>query len=101
MLVQVYLDGGLSNNQPVLDDRTIRVNPLASSSHITPKDRPDMNEEVRKFKKAGVELEMSMENIKRIWRATSPLQDMDYLYQEGFRRAEDFIDRDDFHSFCR
>ncbi len=90
---QVYLDGGLSNNQPVLDERTIRVNPLASTSHITPRDGL---KEVRKFRKAGVELELTAENARRLWRAAAPLENMDHLFQEGFKRTEDFINDTDF-----
>ena len=33
-----YLDGGLTNALPVLDERTIRVSPFAGSSHICPGD---------------------------------------------------------------
>ena len=36
-----YLDGGLTNALPVLDERTVKVSPFAGSSHICPKDDTD------------------------------------------------------------
>ena len=105
--LQVYLDGGLSNNQPVLDDRTIRVNPLASNAHIAPRDSNNsssnkhLGEAVRTIRKAGVDLELSVENARRVWRATTPLADMDYLHDEGFRRMDEFIGGADFAAFRR
>ena len=46
-----HLDGGLSDNQPVLDDRTIRVTPFAADSHIGPRDPGAVLHDVVNLKK--------------------------------------------------
>ena len=35
------MDGGLSNNQPILDEKTIKISPFAGASHICPRDKSD------------------------------------------------------------
>ena len=45
-----YLDGGFSNNQPVLcEESTIRISPFAGGSHICPNDGPEDGSASRPF----------------------------------------------------
>ena len=44
MFNEAYIDGGPSNNLPVLDKQTITVSPLAGNSDICPKDDSDLAE---------------------------------------------------------
>ena len=59
-----YLDGGFSNNQPVVDDaNTIRVSPFAGGSHISPVDGPEVRPFLTRFGKEPIQLSAS--NMKR------------------------------------
>ena len=79
----------------MLDSKTVRVNPLASDGHVTPRDGA-----ARRFTKAGVELELTAENLRRVWRATAPAEgDAERLYAEGFKMADAFIAGDEFLAF--
>ena len=43
-----YLDGGLSNNQPILDEKTIKISPFCGASHICPRDDENASDDASK-----------------------------------------------------
>ncbi len=95
------MDGGMSNNQPVLDESTIRVNPFASDSDICP---VDSEEPAKRFRKSNVDLDLTPENAERVWRAVWPIDEdkekdeEEKLYQQGYSLTEKYILSDRFQS---
>jgi len=90
-----YYDGGLSNNLPILNEKTIRISPFAGNSHICP--REDSKFTVRKF--MGEEVGLTKANFTRFWNAVSPMNDLEDLYNQGYRHTQDFINSENFESF--
>lgn len=80
---QRYVDGGLSNNIPVLNDQTISISPFAGESDICPTDRTANTLHIYL---ANTSMQCSMDNLYRMSRALFPphpeiLSDM---CQQGF-----------------
>lgn len=110
-----YLDGGLTNALPVLDERTIKVSPFAGSSHICPKDDTDdvapsssstsasyasvlssyiPDNFLSKKVKASLseqEVEPSRINAQRLWNAFKPASDLESLYRQGYDLTKVYI----------
>ena len=89
---EVYLDGGFSNNQPVIEDRsTVRVSPFAGPSQISPKDNTHPSSKKINFHLGMEEMEMSYLNMLRALVAIWPSENLQSLYDQGYRDTEDFI----------
>ena len=89
-----YLDGGFSNNQPVLNELcTIRISPFAGGSHISPNDGENEGSNSRPFiKKWGGEvLNLSSTNMKRLYEAMMPPDDLNSLYNAGYEHTDTFL----------
>ena len=88
----MFLDGGFSNNQPVMDDRsTVRVSPFAGPSQISPKDNSHPSGKKIIFHLGMEEMEMSYLNMLRALLAIWPSENLQSLYDQGYRDTEDFI----------
>ena len=87
-----FLDGGFSNNQPVLDEKTtVRVSPFAGGSHICPNDGTPEEKRLMFQKFAGEKLEFSFSNFKRLAEAMTPAENLETLYCQGYQHTDDFI----------
>jgi len=64
------IDGGYSDNLPVLDSQTITVSPFCGSSDICPQDDYMLN--VLQLQIAGTSIELSKENMFRMTRVLMP-----------------------------
>ena len=85
---EAFLDGGLSDNQPVLDDKTVRITPFAAESHIGPRDPGAVLHEYANLGKLGSErLEVSARNARRLMKAFSPASDFETLYDQGYENT--------------
>ncbi|KAL4225553.1 Patatin-like phospholipase domain-containing protein 2 [Mactra antiquata] len=78
-----YVDGGLSDNIPILNDQTISISPFAGESDICPTDR---NANTLHIYLANTSMQCSIDNLYRMSRALFPphpeiLSDM---CQQGF-----------------
>ena len=85
-----FLDGGLTNNQPILDDQTIRVNALASDNDIRPIDGGKLQLKLPTIGSDRVHL--SAKNVVRLKHAFSPPSDIDRLYPEGYRDTAEYLE---------
>ena len=84
---QYFIDGGFSNNQPVVNS-TIRVSPFAGPSEICPKDTHPSGRKIY----IPEEMNLSMANIFRGLVAFSfKKEDPQSLYEQGYQDTEDFI----------
>ena len=89
---EVFLDGGFSNNQPVIEDMsTVRVSPFAGPSQISPKDNTHPSGKKINFHLGMEEMEMSYLNMLRALVAIWPSENLQSLYDQGYRDTEDFI----------
>lgn len=98
---QPYLDGGISNNQPMLkDQKTIAVNPLADDqADITPNDGPT-EYEVKVSKLGGQKITLSRDNVKRLYHMLNPVQNSNVYFKQGYDLTKMFIDSEKFKLFC-
>ena len=64
------IDGGYSDNLPILDSQTITVSPFCGSSDICPQDDYMLN--VLQLQIAGTSIELSKENMFRMTRILMP-----------------------------
>ena len=77
---EVFLDGGFSNNQPVIEDRsTVRVSPFAGPSQISPKDNTHPSSKKINFHLGMEEMEMSYLNMLRALVAIWPSENLQTL----------------------
>ena len=84
---QYFIDGGFSNNQPVVNS-TIRVSPFAGPSHICPKDTHPSGRKIN----IPEEMNMSTSNLFRGFAAMSfKKEDPQSLYLKGYQDTENFI----------
>ena len=84
---QYFIDGGFSNNQPVVNS-TIRVSPFAGPSEICPKDTHPSGRKIY----YPEEMNLSMANLFRGLVAFSfKKEDPQSLYEQGYQDTEDFI----------
>lgn len=100
-----FLDGGFSNNQPVIDEATtVRISPFAGDSQICPQDGGGNGAKRRllfqKFS-TGERMELSLANAKRLAEAMIPPNNLETLYDLGYQQTDEFIRsgrvRDFFH----
>jgi len=92
-----YLDGGFSNNQPVLqEDCTLRVSPFSGGSHICPIDGPN---EPTWTKWGGEVVNVTKMNAKRFVGAVMPPDDLEKLFEQGYDHTEEFLRSEKFKKF--
>lgn len=92
-----YLDGGFSNNQPVLQEGcTLRVSPFAGGSHICPADGPN---EPTWTKWGGEVVHLTKNNAKRFVGAVMPPDNIDDLFEQGYNQTEEFLQSEKFKKF--
>ncbi|XP_040571628.1 patatin-like phospholipase domain-containing protein 4 isoform X1 [Lepeophtheirus salmonis] len=93
---KVYVDGGFSDNQPIMSDGspTIKISPFAGKSQIGPQSSDSRRKMM--WKSGGEELEISKRNLKRFICAVSPAKDLEELYQDGYQHTLDFINSPEF-----
>ncbi|TRY77072.1 hypothetical protein TCAL_00026 [Tigriopus californicus] len=90
---QSFLDGGFTNNQPTLSDKTLRVSPFASRSHICPVDEPAAYANIISTSRIGPEeVEVSTMNVKRLLKTFLPAEDLEILYQEGYDNTKAYLE---------
>lgn len=90
---QSYLDGGFTNNQPILSDKTLRVSPFASRSHICPVDEPATYANIISTSRIGPEeVEVSTMNVKRLLKTFLPAEDLEILYKEGYDNTKAYLE---------
>ena len=91
---QKFLDGGFTNNLPILEESTITVSPFAGDIDICPNDDEDMSEKM-KFPVFGQEkLTLSRKNFKRFNDALKALsgERLDALFQDGYNDTKRFVE---------
>ena len=86
-----YIDGGFSNNLPIIDEKTtVRITPFSGTGHICPDDgTPPEKMWLREM--AGETVEISAMNIKRFKEALYPPKDLELLYSVGYQHTKEFI----------
>ena len=84
-----YLDGGITNQFPVLDEKTIKISPFSGNfKDISPGDQSWLN-----LTLANENIYLSTRNLLRAKDAASYLSDekLDYYFKLGFKETELFI----------
>jgi len=84
-----YLDGGLTNQFPVLDEKTIKISPFSGKfKDVSPEDKSMLSLTI-----ARENMYLSKMNLIRAKHAVSYLDDeqLDYYYKLGFNQTELFI----------
>ncbi|XP_045619539.2 1-acylglycerol-3-phosphate O-acyltransferase Pnpla3 isoform X2 [Procambarus clarkii] len=87
-----YIDGGFSDNLPILDDNTITVSPFSGESDICPR---DSHVNFMQINLANTSIELSKENLYRFARILfpPPPKVLNKMCQQGFNDALDFLQR--------
>ena len=89
---KTYLDGGFTNNQPVLDEKTtVKISPFSGGSHICPDDNKAKEGKQWFVKLSGETVEISRANLKRFVEALIPPENLEALYMEGYKDTDEFI----------
>ena len=81
-----YLDGGLTNQFPVLDEKTVKISPFSGKfKDVSPGDKSMLS-----LTLANENMYLSKRNIIRAKHAVSHLDDgkLDYYYKMGFEQTE-------------
>jgi len=85
------IDGGYSDNLPILDSETVTVSPFSGGCHISPRD--DLDPNVMQMNIANTPVELSTANLMRL-RSTLLPPDVDVLStycKQGFEDALNFL----------
>ncbi|KAG8192376.1 hypothetical protein JTE90_029103 [Oedothorax gibbosus] len=87
-----YVDGGMSNNLPVLDANTVTVSPFAGEHDICPQDESC---NILQVNLANTSIAVSPGNIYRIYRILFPPKPeiLNQMCQQGFDDALKFLQR--------
>ncbi|XP_064635021.1 patatin-like phospholipase domain-containing protein 2 [Lineus longissimus] len=87
-----YVDGGLSDNIPILNDNTITVSPWAGESDICPR---DMSASFLYFNLANTSIQCSTRNLYRMTRILFPPHPeiLSQMCRQGFDDALNFLQR--------
>ena len=89
---KAYLDGGFSNNQPVLqEDCTLRVSPFSGGSHICPSDGPQESSRPFMSKWGGEKINLTSMNFKRFYGAMMPPENLEELFEQGYDQTETYL----------
>ena len=94
-----YLDGGFSNNQPVLKEfNTLRVSPFSGGSHICPPNGPNESSRPQLKKWGGEVVNITSENFKRIPGIFKPVN-LEDLFMQGYDATDGFLKSEKFRLF--
>uniref|UniRef100_A0A224X3Q6 triacylglycerol lipase n=1 Tax=Megacormus gertschi TaxID=1843536 RepID=A0A224X3Q6_9SCOR len=95
-----YVDGGFSDNLPVLDDNTITVSPFAGESDICPQ---DTSFNVLQFSMSNTSISISAGNLYRFVSTLFPPHPevLSQMCQQGFDDALKFLQRNNIISCTR
>lgn len=87
-----YMDGGFSDNLPVLDENTITVSPFCGESDICPR---DLSSQLFHVNVANTSIELSKQNINRFARILFPPKPevLSNMCKQGFDDALRFLHR--------
>ncbi|CAH0721423.1 unnamed protein product, partial [Brenthis ino] len=95
-----YMDGGFSDNLPVLDENTITVSPFCGESDICPR---DLSSQLFHINLANTSIELSRENMTRFARILFPPKPdvLSNMCKQGFDDALRFLNRNNMISCTR
>ncbi|GBP07529.1 Patatin-like phospholipase domain-containing protein 2 [Eumeta japonica] len=95
-----YMDGGFSDNLPVLDENTITVSPFCGESDICPR---DLSSQLFHVNVANTSIELSKQNINRFARILFPPKPeaLSNMCKQGFDDALRFLHRNNLISCTR
>ncbi|CAH0396988.1 unnamed protein product [Chilo suppressalis] len=95
-----YMDGGFSDNLPVLDENTITVSPFCGESDICPR---DLSSQLFHVNVANTSIELSKQNINRFARILFPPKPevLSNMCKQGFDDALRFLQRNNMISCTR
>ena len=95
-----YMDGGFSDNLPMLDENTVTVSPFCGESDICPRDN---SPQMLHVNWANTSIELSKQNVTRIGRILFPPKPeaMSAFCQQGFDDALNFLHRNNLISCTR
>ncbi|XP_049865606.1 1-acylglycerol-3-phosphate O-acyltransferase Pnpla3-like isoform X2 [Pectinophora gossypiella] len=95
-----YMDGGFSDNLPVLDENTITVSPFCGESDICPR---DLSSQLFHVNLANTSIELSKQNINRFARILFPPKPevLSSMCKQGFDDALRFLHRNNLISCTR
>ncbi|CAG9563383.1 unnamed protein product [Danaus chrysippus] len=95
-----YMDGGFSDNLPVLDENTITVSPFCGESDICPR---DLSSQLFHVNLANTSIELSKQNINRLARILFPPKPeiLSNMCKQGFDDALRFLHRNNMISCTR
>ncbi|KAI5630955.1 patatin-like phospholipase domain-containing protein [Phthorimaea operculella] len=95
-----YMDGGFSDNLPVLDENTITVSPFCGESDICPR---DVSSQLFHVNLANTSIELSKQNINRFARILFPPKPevLSSMCKQGFDDALRFLHRNNMISCTR
>lgn len=87
-----YMDGGFSDNLPILDENTVTVSPFCGESDICPRDQ---SSQLFHVNWANTSIEISKQNINRFVRILFPPRPefLSKLCQQGFDDALQYLQR--------
>ncbi|KAJ8676236.1 hypothetical protein QAD02_012022 [Eretmocerus hayati] len=87
-----YMDGGLSDNLPTLDENTVTVSPFCGESDICPR---DSSSQLFHINLANTSIEVSRQNLYRFARVLFPPNPemLSKMCQQGFDDALRFLNR--------
>ena len=90
---EIALDGGYSDNIPLLGDRTLTVSPFAGDASICPQDETATNLFFRVPHGSGGCVDLSRENINKLVKAMVPpdTTGMEALCCQGFEDAKKYL----------
>lgn len=95
-----YMDGGFSDNLPVLDENTITVSPFCGESDICPR---DLSSQLFHVNVANTSIELSKQNMNRLARILFPprAEVLSDMCRQGFDDALRFLHRNNLISCTR
>ncbi|XP_026326934.1 uncharacterized protein LOC113235457 [Hyposmocoma kahamanoa] len=95
-----YMDGGFSDNLPVLDENTITVSPFCGESDICPR---DLSSQLFHVNVANTSIELSKQNMDRFARILFPPtpEVLSSMCKQGFDDALRFLHRNNLISCTR
>ncbi|CAK1578835.1 unnamed protein product [Parnassius mnemosyne] len=95
-----YMDGGFSDNLPVLDENTVTVSPFCGESDICPR---DLSSQLFHVNLANTSIELSKQNMNRFARILFPPKPevLSNMCKQGFDDALRFLHRNNLISCTR
>ncbi|XP_073967223.1 uncharacterized protein [Choristoneura fumiferana] len=95
-----YMDGGFSDNLPILNENTVTVSPFCGESDICPR---DLSSQLFHVNVANTSIELSKQNITRLGRILFPPKPevLSNMCKQGFDDALRFLHRNNMISCTR